>query len=426
MIEDYEIPSDNFSVDTKEIPRPTMTVNNEKPDANGNVDVEGGGPIDPTLSHEGEAADAKATGDAISQVNSSIADGLQSLNNLKAAGLVSETKDTNTAYQKTVPADALPEAVINSVSGRTLNWNQGLHPLTIDYSTDDWSITSDESGKVTLVANAAHDFTNDSQNIASTGAGTFADGHKYYLKDGGNTVHLYFKAYNTAMNTVVTIETAQYSNIRMWGSVSAAGTYYLYPQIFDLTEMFGAGNEPTADECAVMFAEDYYPYAEPTETTYAPAAIISGDKTYPIGTMPMQIEVTPNGTLTFVSDHPDVHVALQSSVSFASSISPTFNKAADTTFTIAANETHIVTGTPTALNVTLAAPAADKDSMYGLMFKAGASFALTDTAPTGYSIVWADEPTWEQGKVYEIIYRYLHLDGIISAKYAEAVAEVSA
>lgn len=81
MIEDYEIPSDNFSVDTKEIPRPTMTVNNEKPDANGNVDVEGGGPIDPTLSHEGEAADAKATGDAISQVNSSKADKLQDPNN---------------------------------------------------------------------------------------------------------------------------------------------------------------------------------------------------------------------------------------------------------------------------------------------------------------------------------------------------------
>lgn len=102
---------------------------------------------------------------------------------------------------------------------------------------------------------------------------------------------------------------------------------------------------------------------------------------------------------------------------------PTLNKSADTTFTINANETHIVTGTPTALNVTLAAPAADKDSMYGLMFKAGASFALTDTAPTGYSIVWGDEPTWTEGKVYEIIYRYLHLDGIISAKYAEATAE---
>ena len=113
--------------------------------------------------------------------------------------------------------------------------------------------------------------------------------------------------------------------------------------------------------------------------------------------------------------------ALNSSIA---EITPTLNKSADTTFTINANETHIVTGTPTALNVTLAAPAADKDSMYGLMFKAGASFALTDTAPTGYSIVWCDEPTWTEGTVYEIIYRYLHIDGIISAKFAEV--EVSA
>lgn len=256
---------------------------------------------------------------AIAALETSVTGGLKSLNNLRAAGLVNEIEDETAAYIKPVPNGASPEAVINSVSGRTLNWNQRLHPLTIDYSTDDWAITSDASGKVTLVVNAAHDFTDDYQNITALDGSEFVSGHKYFLKDGGNTVHLYLKTYDTAMDTVITVATAQYNNVRMWGSVPAAGTYYLYPQIFDLTEMFGAGNEPTADECAVMFSQDYYPYSEPTETTYTPVAVISGDTTYPIGTLPMKVNVAPNGTLTFVSDHTDVHVALPSSVSFATS-----------------------------------------------------------------------------------------------------------
>ena len=31
-------------------------------------------------------------------------------------------------------------------------------------------------------------------------------------------------------------------------------------QLFDLTKMFGAGNEPAIEEFETMFLEDYYPY----------------------------------------------------------------------------------------------------------------------------------------------------------------------
>lgn len=35
-----------------------------------------------------------------------------------------------------------------------------------------------------------------------------------------------------------------------------------FPMCFDLTQMFGAGNEPSIEECKQIFTEDYYPYNE--------------------------------------------------------------------------------------------------------------------------------------------------------------------
>lgn len=45
--------------------------------------------------------------------------------------------------------------------------------------------------------------------------------------------------------------------------------------LFDLTAMFGAGNEPTAEEFRAMFPADYYPYSEQTLMTYSPDKVVS-------------------------------------------------------------------------------------------------------------------------------------------------------
>ena len=91
------------------------------------------------------------------------------------------------------------------------------------------------------------------------------------------------------------------------------------------------------------------------------------------------------------------------------------------------NDTVCISGTPTSLNVILPPPRMGEDYLVGLIFKAGASFSLTDTAPVRCAIVWEDEPTWTAGTIYEISYRCLWLDDsngdtIISAKYAEVTA----
>lgn len=96
------------------------------------------------------------------------------------------------------------------------------------------------------------------------------------------------------------------------------------------------------------------------------------------------------------------------------SISPTLNKSADTTFTLTAHEFHVVEGTPTALTVGFATPAEDEDFCPTLVFKAGSGLVVTYTEPTGYTVEFADEPTFTAGNLYEISYRYLHVDGVIS------------
>lgn len=63
--------------------------------------------------------------------------------------------------------------------------------------------------------------------------------------------------------------------------------------------------------------------------------------------------------------------------------------------------------------MTLGEPAAATDTEWRLIFKAGANFALTENAPTGYSIVWEETPTWEADGVYEISYGNVFIDNKI-------------
>lgn len=84
---------------------------------------------------------------------------------------------------------------------------------------------------------------------------------------------------------------------------------------------------------------------------------------------------------------------------------------ANTTLTLNANTCTVVTGQPTALNVTLGAPVSDTDTEWRLIFKAGENFALTDTAPSGYAIQWEAEPVWQAGTIYEVSYGNVFLAG---------------
>ena len=100
-------------------------------------------------------------------------------------------------------------------------------------------------------------------------------GHKYLLigcPEGGNILSTYFLRYDSDGGTVgydvgngviftKTAEKIAYVNIRVYAGYTANNLIFK-PQLFDLTEMYGAGNEPTTvAEFKEKFPDDLYPYS---------------------------------------------------------------------------------------------------------------------------------------------------------------------
>lgn len=99
--------------------------------------------------------------------------------------------------------------------------------------------------------------------------------HKYLLigcPEGGEASSKYFLRYDSDGGTVgfdigngviftKTNEKAAYVNMRVYAGYTANNLIFK-PQLFDLTEMYGAGNEPTTvAEFKEKFPDDLYPYS---------------------------------------------------------------------------------------------------------------------------------------------------------------------
>ena len=174
--------------------------------------------------------------------------------------------DTDTAYQKAVPTGAKLMSV-KSVGGRSVVFNQLIPDSIIHVTvTIDEDVTEEkwlkqivyDTSPITraighkVVGKCIRDITNPSSYVTvrfgnnnvnlSNGSGYYTNTETgiYTLPSGvGNPPPLYFRAFAGA----------------------TAGTYGFTLQLYDLTAMFGAGNEPTSvEEFEKMFPADYYPY----------------------------------------------------------------------------------------------------------------------------------------------------------------------
>lgn len=96
-------------------------------------------------------------------------------------------------------------------------------------------------------------------------------GHKYAILGTGTNVNVAFSvAYQggyiwKVANNIFTLPENEYtssgSQIRINAGVSVSNVT-VKPQLFDLTEMYGAGNEPTTvEEFREKFPDDLYPYS---------------------------------------------------------------------------------------------------------------------------------------------------------------------
>ena len=197
--------------------------------------------------------------------------------------------DTDTAYQKTVPTGGKLMSV-KSVSGRSIVWNQLISQLIEAKSA---SVTGAKLTDKTLQISGT------STNVVFlriVPVQTAIIGHKYlFHSHASDTAELsnFNGFYNNESETDKrfyeygkgTIFTNADNAIEMRLRLDADVTvnFQITPQLFDLTAMFGSGNEPTTvEEFEKMFPADYYPYAVGEIVSAGTEEVVVGDTAHPI------------------------------------------------------------------------------------------------------------------------------------------------
>lgn len=93
------------------------------------------------------------------------------------------------------------------------------------------------------------------------------NGHKYLNTGAGGNTYIEIKWRDK--DDVIHWEANPYTadensrcDVTLMRAINATGVKIVFPQLFDLTEMYGAGNEPkTVAEFKAKFPNDYYPYS---------------------------------------------------------------------------------------------------------------------------------------------------------------------
>lgn len=228
---------------------------------------------DKTLSVDGGFADAKVTGDAVKSLKEDLIskadktslvktdrklDALWKLN--QGISYEFQTDDAE-AYQKTVPSGA-KMANVKRIGGKTIVWNQLVEHIE-SHIENNVSINVDEKG--TFVLNGTSNATiylklnNEKKSII---------GHKYYISQKRYPVNSDAYIYNDgggitldSAKSAIQTATLEKNFYLRCDSDTTFDNVVLKPIIFDLTQMFGSGNEPsTPEEFETMFPADYYPY----------------------------------------------------------------------------------------------------------------------------------------------------------------------
>ena len=163
-----------------------------------------------------------------------------------------------------------------TVKGETIVWNQLLDKSKYPATTTTNGVTFTNNGDGSIAVNGTA--TDDSGFLLfSPYADSLIPGHKYLISGSPNdaSINAYIQCYDSINRQwlrdaggggiaifpkVVGPNVASFIRIRIAGGYTANNLVFK-PQLFDLTQMFGAGNEPTtvAQFCA-MFPDDYYPY----------------------------------------------------------------------------------------------------------------------------------------------------------------------
>lgn len=200
--------------------------------------------------------------------------------------------DSETAYSKDVPSGAKVMDV-KLIGGKSVVGNNIMQVKSIDKTdTGVYVKTNVDSGAVTINGVQAED-----RPLAIVLADSIPvhANHSYFMR-GAKTVTITFRPKEDiatasigwkqtndkdAINVGVMPAGMKYCVVGIFAYMSNAGKRYdetFYPQLIDLTQMFGAGNEPTLEQCREIFASESYPYNAGTLTSADVTAVQVGDK----------------------------------------------------------------------------------------------------------------------------------------------------
>lgn len=199
--------------------------------------------------------------------------------------------DSDMAYSKDVPSGAKVMDV-KLIGGKSVVGNNIMQVKSIDKTdTGVYVKTNVDSGAVTINGVQAED-----RPLAIVLADSIPvhANHSYFMR-GAKTITITFRSKEDiatasigwkqtddkdAINVGVMPAGMKYCVVGIFAYMSNAGKRYdetFYPQLIDLTQMFGAGNEPTLEQCREIFASESYPYNAGTLTSADVTAVQVGD-----------------------------------------------------------------------------------------------------------------------------------------------------
>ena len=199
--------------------------------------------------------------------------------------------DAEKAYQKDIPSGAKLVSV-KKIGGRTIVWNQLTNVATknnVHLNNGSRAEIKIDSDKNTITTTLLSEPTNNYHAYIDYIVRRFEKGHKYlfsaFFKSNKDCVMRFDKFGSSKMTThnlksnierlcadiLICNEDDANNEIPIYptekDSGFSVGDWYSMRdfKLFDLTQMFSAGNEPsTPEEFEAMFPKDYYPYNEGT------------------------------------------------------------------------------------------------------------------------------------------------------------------
>lgn len=202
--------------------------------------------------------------------------------------------DTDTAYTKTVPTGAKLMSV-KSVGGRSIIFNQSFQPRK--EANNGATATADSDGTITINGTTTASYINFRDVTPEENKiGKYA--FKLLILNNPDNINMKYGFLNRGQSTSVitsgssaVICNQTQSEILLGKSTGisgfAVGTVFndvkIKIQIFDLTAMFGSGNESTtAEEFEKIFPADYYPYNAGEVVSAGTEEVAVGDTAYQI------------------------------------------------------------------------------------------------------------------------------------------------